>query len=218
MADDAAAASSSPPAMTKKRAANRLVVEEATAIDENSICNMHPAVMEELSIFCGDIVLLKGKRRRDTVCMAIPDEECSESKIKINKVARSNLRVRLADVVSVHPCHDAKYGTRVQVLPLDDTVEGITGDLFRDYLKTYFADAYRPVRKGDLFLVRGGMRSVEFKVVDIEPTGVEYCIVANETEIFCDGEPVKREDEERLDCWNCPGTRVPAAPPSPRSL
>ncbi|CAN6285724.1 unnamed protein product [Urochloa humidicola] len=192
-ADDATAASS------RKRAANRLVVEEATAVDESSVCNMHPATMEELSICCGDIVLLKGKRRRDTVCMAIPDEECGESKIRINKVARSNLRVRLADVVSVHPCHDAKYGKRVQVLPLDDTVEGITGDLFGAYLKPYFVDAYRPVRKGDLFLVRGGMRSVEFKVIDIEPAGMEYSIVANETEIFCDGEPVKREDEERLD-------------------
>ncbi|CAL4972983.1 unnamed protein product [Urochloa decumbens] len=195
MADDAAAASS----MTKTRAPNRLVVEEATAFDDGAIYNMHPATMEELSIYRGDIVLLKGKRRRDTVCMALPDEECGESKIRINKVARSNLRVRLADVVSVHPCHDAKYGARVQVLPLDDTVEGITGDLFEAYLKPYFADAYRPVRKGDLFLVRGGMRSVEFKVVDIQPAGVEYCIVSNETEIFCDGEPIKREDEERLD-------------------
>ncbi|CAB4280750.1 unnamed protein product [Prunus armeniaca] len=25
------------------------------------------------------------------------------------------------------------------------------------------------------------------------------CIVAPDTEIFCDGEPIKREDEERLD-------------------
>ncbi|XP_034571144.1 cell division cycle protein 48 homolog isoform X1 [Setaria viridis] len=198
MADDAAAASSCPtPTATKKRAANRLVVEEATT-DENSVCNLHPATMEELSIFSGDIILLKGKRRRDTICMAMPDEECGENKIRINKVVRSNLRVRLADVVSVHQCHDARYGAAVHVLPLDDTVEGITGDLVQAYLKPYFDDAYRPVRKGDLFLVRGGMRSVDFKVVDIKPAA-EYCIVANDTEIVCEGESVKREDEERLD-------------------
>uniref|UniRef100_A0ACD5WW48 Uncharacterized protein n=1 Tax=Avena sativa TaxID=4498 RepID=A0ACD5WW48_AVESA len=41
------------------------------------------------------------------------------------------------------------------------------------------------------------MRSVEFKVIEIDPA-VDYCIVAD-TEIFCEGEPVKREDEERLD-------------------
>lgn len=46
-------------------------------------------------------------------------------------------------------------------------------------------EAYRPVRKGDLFLVRGGMRSVEFKVVETDPA--DYCIVAPDTEIYCEG-------------------------------
>ena len=41
------------------------------------------------------------------------------------------------------------------------------------------------------------MHPVEFKVVDMEP-GTE-CVVCPETEIYCDGEPLKREDEERLD-------------------
>ncbi|KAL6648350.1 hypothetical protein ACP70R_012574 [Stipagrostis hirtigluma subsp. patula] len=180
-----------------KRAANRLVVDEAT-MDDNSVCKLHPATMDKLSLFHGDTVLLKGKRRRDTVCTAFSDEHCEEHALQINKAVRSNLRVRLADVVSVHACHDVKYGARVHILPVDDTVEGLTGDLFHAYLKPYFLDAYRPVRKGDLFLVRGGMRGVEFKVVAIEPEA-EYCIVAPDTEIFCDGEPVKREDEERLD-------------------
>lgn len=57
-----------------------------------------------------------------------------------------------------------KYGKRVHVLPIDDTVEGITGNLFDVFLKPYFLEAYRPVHKGDIFLVRGGMRAVEFKV------------------------------------------------------
>nr|CAB3497112.1 unnamed protein product [Digitaria exilis] len=146
-----AAAAASSPAAPRKRAANRLVVEEAkSSTDEyNSICGLHPSTMEILSIYRGDVVLLKGKRRRDTVCMALPDDECGEGQVRLSKVVRSNLRVRLAD--------------------------------------------------GDLFLVRGGMRSVEFKVVDVDPAAGEYCIVAGDTEIFCDGEPVKREDEERLD-------------------
>ncbi|KAM3244593.1 hypothetical protein ACQJBY_056103 [Aegilops geniculata] len=42
------------------------------------------------------------------------------------------------------------------------------------------------------------MRSVEFKVMEIDPA-VDYCVVAPDTEIFCEGQPVKREDEERLD-------------------
>ena len=41
------------------------------------------------------------------------------------------------------------------------------------------------------------MRSVEFKVVETDPD--QYCIVAPDTEIYCEGEPIRREDEEKLD-------------------
>lgn len=78
---------------------------------------------------------LQGKKRRDTVCIALADETCDEPKIRMNKVIRTNLRVRLGDVVSVHQCPDVKYGKRIHVLPLDDTIEGVTGDLFDAYLK-----------------------------------------------------------------------------------
>lgn len=93
-------------------------------------------------------------------------------------VVRNNLRVRLGDVVSIHPCTEIKYGKRIHVLPIDDTIEGVTGNLFDVYLKPYFLEAYRPVRKGDLFLVRGGMRAVEFKVVETDPP--DYCIVSTD--------------------------------------
>ncbi|CAA6655527.1 unnamed protein product [Spirodela intermedia] len=179
-----------------KEVPNRLVVDEAVN-DDNSVVAMHPETMEKLQLFRGDTILIKGKKRKDTICIALADDTCDEPKIRMNKVVRSNLRVRLGDVVSVHQCQDVKYGKRVHILPIDDTIEGITGNLFDAYLKPYFLEAYRPVRKGDLFLVRGGMRSVEFKVIETDPA--EYCVVAPDTEIFCDGEPVKREDEDRLD-------------------
>ncbi|KEH39380.1 ATPase, AAA-type, CDC48 protein [Medicago truncatula] len=139
----------------------------------------------------------EGKKRKDSVCIALGDDTCEEPRIRMNKVVRSNLRVRLGDVVSVHQCTDVKYGKRVHILPIDDTIEGLTGNLFDAFLKPYFLEAYCPVRKGDLFLVRGGMRSVEFKVNETDPG--EFCAVAPDTEVFCEGEPVKREDEERLD-------------------
>ncbi len=44
---------------------------------------------------------------------------------------------------------------------------------------------------GDIFLVRGGMRAVEFKVVETDPAS--HCIVAPDTIIHCEGEPIKRE-------------------------
>ena len=65
----------------------------------------------------------------------LADETCEEPKIRMNKIVRNNLRVRLGDVVSVHQCADVKYGKRVHILPVDDTIEGVTGNLFDAYLK-----------------------------------------------------------------------------------
>lgn len=63
------------------------------------------------------------------------DDTCEESKIRMNKTVRKNLRVRLGDVVSVHQCTDVKYGRRIHVLPFDDTIEGVSGNLFDVFLK-----------------------------------------------------------------------------------
>lgn len=62
------------------------------------------------------------------------------------------------------------------------------------YLKPYFLEAYRPIHKDDTFIVRGGMRAIEFKVVETDPAS--YCIVAPDTVIHCEGDPIKREEEE----------------------
>ncbi|KAG0002742.1 AAA ATPase cdc48 [Entomortierella chlamydospora] len=179
--------------LRKKAAPNKLIVDDATN-DDNSVLALSTATMEKLQFFRGDMVLVKGKKRRDTVLIVLADDSIEDSKVRINKVVRQNLRVRLGDVVSLHSCTDIKYGKRIHVLPIDDSVEGVTGNLFEVYLKPYFLEAYRPVRKGDLFLVRGGMRAVEFKVIETDPA--EYCIVAQDTVIHCEGEPIKREDEE----------------------
>ncbi|XP_039205122.1 transitional endoplasmic reticulum ATPase-like [Crotalus tigris] len=179
--------------LRQKHRPNRLIVDEA-ANEDNSIVSLSQVKMEELHLFRGDTVLMKGKKRRETVCIVLTDESCQNEKIRMNRVTRNNLRVRLGDVVSVQACPDVKYGKRIHVLPIDDTITGLTGNLFDVYLKPYFLEAYRPVHKGDIFLVRGGMRAVEFKVVEVDPS--PHCIVAPDTIIHCEGEPIKREDEE----------------------
>lgn len=78
---------------------------------------------------------LQGKKRKDTICIVLADETSEVAKIRMNKVVRANLRVRLGDVVSVHQCADVKYGKRIHALPMDDTIEGVTGNLFDVYLK-----------------------------------------------------------------------------------
>ncbi|KNZ56827.1 cell division cycle protein 48 [Puccinia sorghi] len=173
-----------------------------TTSDDNSVATLNPATMETLSLFRGDTIIVRGKKRKDTVLIVLSSDDVDEGKIQMNKdqitgslpVARNNLRIKLGDVCNVHPCHDIKYGKRIHVLPFDDSVEGLTGNLFEVFLKPYFLEAYRPVRKGDSFLARGASRSVEFKVVETDPA--EYCIVAQDTVIHTEGDPIKREDEE----------------------
>lgn len=40
----------------------------------------------QLGIFNGDAVLLKGKKRKDTVCIALVDEGLEDSSIRMSKV------------------------------------------------------------------------------------------------------------------------------------
>jgi len=179
--------------LKKKERPNRLIVDEA-ANDDNSVVALSQAKMDELELFRGDSVLLKGKKRKETVCIVLSDDTVSTDKIRMNRVVRNNLRLRLGDVVSVSSCSDIKYGKRIHVLPIDDTIEGLTGNWFEVYLKPYFLEAYRPIHKHDTFIVRGGMRAVEFKVIETDPA--PFCIVAPDTVIHCEGEPVKREEED----------------------
>ena len=171
----------------KKKSANRLIVDdvaEVVAQEGDNSCILlsnekmegkqliqvwctspHKLIFWELSLFRGDSVLVRGKRRRETVCIAIANDNTDNTKVRMNKVIRKNLKVKLGDCVSIHSAGEIKYGTRIHVLAFADTVEGITGNLFDTYLKPYFADSYRPVKKDDCFLVRAGFRPVEFKVI-----------------------------------------------------
>ncbi|KRZ15532.1 Transitional endoplasmic reticulum ATPase [Trichinella zimbabwensis] len=179
--------------LNDKKRPNRLIVDDSSN-EDNSVMMLNPSKMEELLLFRGDTVLIKGKRRRDTVVVVLADETCPKEKIRLNRLVRGNLRVRVGDVVNIQALPDLKYGTRILVLPIQDTIVGLQGNLFEVFLKPYFCESYRPVRKGDLFSVTGAMRTVEFKIVETDPS--PYCIVAPETMVHCDGEPIEREEEE----------------------
>ncbi|XP_073978263.1 transitional endoplasmic reticulum ATPase TER94-like [Rhodnius prolixus] len=177
----------------RKTRPNRLIVDDAVN-DDNSVVALSQAKMDQLKLFRGDTVQLRGKRRKETVCIVLSDDTCPDEKIRMNRVVRNNLRVRISDIVSVEACPEVKYGKRIHVLPIDDTVAGITGNLFEVFLKPYFLEAYRPLHKGDTFTIHGRMKKVEFKVVQTDPS--PFCIVSPDTIIHSEGAPIKREEEE----------------------
>ncbi|PON67622.1 hypothetical protein TorRG33x02_264110, partial [Trema orientale] len=107
----------------REKAPNRLIVDEAIG-DDNAVASLPPDTMGKLHLSYGDPVLIKGKRSRQAVSIAIAyDDTCcdddDEPKIRLSKSVMNDLRVRIGDVVSVHRC-----GNRERILPTDDTTEG----------------------------------------------------------------------------------------------
>lgn len=47
--------------------------------------SLSTSTMEKLQLFRGDTVLIKGKKRRDTVLIVLADDTCEDTKVKINK-------------------------------------------------------------------------------------------------------------------------------------
>ena len=142
--------------MDRKKAPNRLMVEEAVN-DDNSVVQLTQIKMDELKIFKAETVLLKGKKRKETIAIALPDDgSLEDGKIRMNKVVRRNLRVRLGDVSSITKYPNVPMGKRVHILPFADSIEGLTGNLTQTYLIPYFKDVYKPVHKGETFIFRGG--------------------------------------------------------------
>lgn len=72
--------------MDRKKAPNRLIVDEA-ANDDNSVVNLSKAKMDELQLFQGDNILLKGKKGKETICIVLADENIEDSNIRMNKVS-----------------------------------------------------------------------------------------------------------------------------------
>ena len=133
--------------LDRKKAPNRLMVEEALN-DDNSVIQLSQKKMDELKIYKAETVLLKGKKRKETIAIALPDDNgLDDEKLRMNKVIRRNLRVRLGDISSVTKYPNVPMGKRVHILPFEDSIEGLTGNLTQTYLIPYFKDVYRPVHK-----------------------------------------------------------------------
>ena len=118
--------------LDRKKAPHRLIAEEGAGPSEDaSVVQLTQKKMDELKIFKSETVLLKGKKRKETICICLPDDtgRLTDDKIRMGKVVRNNLRIRLGDIVSVHKYQTIPIGNRVHILPFEDTIEGISGNL-----------------------------------------------------------------------------------------
>lgn len=86
--------------------------------DDNSIIALSNNTMETLQLFRGDTVLVKGKKRKDTVLIVLADDDLDDGSARINRVVRHNLRVKHGDIITVHPCPDIKYVSSASFFPI----------------------------------------------------------------------------------------------------
>ncbi|KAJ7017119.1 hypothetical protein C8F04DRAFT_1279950 [Mycena alexandri] len=69
---------------------------------------------------------------------------------------RNNLRVKPGGLVNVHACLVIKYPKHVHILPSDDSIEDLSGNIFDVYVKPFFlevaaqADGPNPPPRGIL--------------------------------------------------------------------
>lgn len=85
--------------------------------DDNSIIALSNNTMEALQLFRGDTVLVRGKKRKDTVLIVLADDELDDGSARINRVVRHNLRVKHGDIITIHPCPDIKYVSLLKPSP-----------------------------------------------------------------------------------------------------
>eukprot|EP00903_Cladosiphon_okamuranus_P016238 g14980.t1 len=200
---------------------NRVILDEAAETgleaeddDTGDVALLSPNKMETLGIFPGDTVVLRGRRRRETLIVAQHDPELDADgngdRMRVTRQVRRNLRCHLGDTVSVLEAPTVKDGRFVKILPYKDDVENVKGDLIDTLISPHFEGKLRPLHVGDTFTARAGLLSVEFRVEEIRVSGGEgeeegeggeeaqFCLVTDDTVIDCDGDPIKREDDDRL--------------------
>jgi transitional endoplasmic reticulum ATPase len=183
--------------LVKKISPNRLVWKEPTSKD-NSIVGINPTRMEQIGLFNGDTVLLKGRRSRETVCVVVPDATIKEEETRLPKSVKRWLKLGQDDRVKITQFPDIKNAKRVHVLPFKDSVQGFEGDVFEVFLKPYFQDNFRPVHAGEVFPVHNEEldRTVDFKVMQIDEEETEFGVVAPESVVYTEGEPLERDEAD----------------------
>jgi transitional endoplasmic reticulum ATPase len=117
--------------LSRNQQPNHLINNSVVAVSNDKI--------HQLKLTPGDTVMVEGEKHR-TFCTVVVGDLCPSpsNRVQMDRVARNNLRAHLGDVVSIHRCGVVRNGARIDVVPIDDTVQGITGNILEVYLKPYF--------------------------------------------------------------------------------
>jgi len=188
----------------------------------HTVVGMTESAMEDMGVFDGDTVSIKGKRGKKTVATVamVSDSDASslggkgesvldgQLTIGMSSDAMKNAGVRSGDAVTVVPAPDVKFGKAVLILPYADSLASAGADtaedigVFENYLRPYFEGKFRTMHRGDSFHIDGPAGVIDFQCVEIdsvEQDGDSACVVVDDTVIECDGEAIDRDEMDDLE-------------------
>jgi len=196
---------------------NSMNVFSYSSDEGHTVVGMTEAAMEEMGLFEGDTVTIKGKRGKKTMASvavvaqsdvtALADGGAESTAIGMSMDAMKNAGVRSGDKVTVTAAPNVKFGKAVLILPTAESMElaGVENmddaKLFDDYLRPYFDGKFRTLYRGDNFHIDGPLGKLEFSCVEIdsvETDGDTACVVVDDTMIECEGEPIEPDDADDL--------------------
>lgn len=106
-----------------------LIVQEYDS-EERSCVFMNYQKMDELLLNYGEVIMLKGRKGKESACIVLPDDAVSKRAIGINWVIRNILQVRVGDVVTISNGANTKCEKKICLSPTNNSVE-IRYDVFR---------------------------------------------------------------------------------------
>ena len=98
--------------------------------EERSCVFLNYEKMDELLLDYGEVILIKGRRGKESACIVLPDDAVPKRAIGINSVIRSVLQVRVGDIVTITNGANMRCEKKIHVSPTDTSVE-IRYDVFR---------------------------------------------------------------------------------------
>jgi len=190
-------------------------VDDIGSNSDNTIVFMNSDDIKKIDGSEYDVLLFRSKNKFTCGVVRI-DKTVEEGKIKMNKTCRFNCNVKLSDKIYPVVFNEIREAKTINILPFNDKqLQSINGnDIISNFLKPYFGEKCRPVKKGEQFSYSVNNVTLEFKIVDItfknngeneilqniskiRQTEYESCgIISPATEINMLGEPLPRLSPE----------------------
>ena len=157
---------------------------------------LHPTKMSSLNISDGMIVRIISRTRRTILASACSGKRSMPvSTIQMGRCLRLNLSAYLGQIVVVDAFPKCVVAESVTVSPIDDTVEGLTGD-FQQLFNANLVSL--PMTPNFIIPVFTMQRVIEFKVMSVTPSN--FVIVRNPNSIIVKNATVPRgKDIMRFD-------------------